>query len=148
MKQAQQVKQLAEDRKFTNANLDKIFQGKELRAKDKPKPTINIKYKRKELVALGFIEADTTEKEVSDTVLKALEFYKQYNGKIKTVVIGEENLNNQISPPSAQKETITPVQEVPLIQPSIKVAPEPVKNEFSLFSAEQEANILAALDSF
>jgi len=93
IKHAVAIRLLSEKGRFTEQGLNKIFEGKNTNQNQgnshKPKPTISIKYKRKGLVERGFIKPNASDKEISDTIMKALEFYHHYGDKIRVVVEDE-----------------------------------------------------------
>lgn len=127
MKQAEQIKQLATETKFSLAALDKIFQGKTVKS-SKPKKTINIKYKRNQL-SRYFTEADTDE-DISNGILDALEFYRLYYDKA------------QPQPqPSMVSQQISKEQDY---APPI----EPPKEGWGHLDKEAQDNINASLDAF
>jgi ParB family chromosome partitioning protein len=87
-KQAKKIRYYIEQKIIHEDILDKLYGIGEYANQDnkpkKPKPTVNLKYKRRQLEY--YFPENVSDETISKTILEALDFYKQYYGKIRVVV--------------------------------------------------------------
>jgi len=141
MKQGEAVKRLAESDNFNATTLDEVFYGKPAQS-IKPKSIVNLAYKRQQLNM--YFAPDDTEEIIATTILEALEFYKQYNGKIQIIVTDGRTLEPTTVIPQPTELPLQPVN--PTL--SVEILPEEETDDVDIVSDEEADSIMDAMKAF